>query len=95
MTAYCLLPIQSSLLLYSLALQAIHNLHGAVPFTPVNTVGQLAIAGAVGSHRRHQTDVRPKHAVEHGQLRGDPLHSLAHRDLHATDITAARVTCRI
>lgn len=93
MTTYCQLPIQSSLLLYGLALQAIHNLQGAVPFAPVDTVGQLATVCAVGSHRRHQADVGPHQAVEHGQLGGDPFHALAHRHLHATDITAARVTC--
>lgn len=37
----------------------------------------LAPVHAVG----HQAEVGPYHAVEHGQLGGDPLHTLAHRDL--------------
>lgn len=88
-----LLP--TCLLLYGFALQTVHNLKGAVPFTPVDTISQLAAAWVVGSHRWHQADLRPHHAVEHGQLTGDALHTLAHRDLHATDFTTVRVTCKM
>ncbi len=55
----------------------------------------MATFGVAGSHRRHQADVGSYHAVEHGQLGGDPLNTLAHGDLHATDIVAVRVACGI
>lgn len=83
------------LLLNGLAVQAIHHLQRAVSFSPVDTVGYLATVCVVGSHRGHQHDVRPHHAIELWQLEGDSLHTLAHGDLHATGITAARVTCRM
>lgn len=86
--------LYSSLLLYGLALQAVYNLHRAVSFTPIDTVEHVTTVDAAGSHRRHKADVRSHHAVVHGQLGGDPLHTLVYGDLHAVDITAARVPCR-
>lgn len=83
-----------SLLLYGLALQAVHNFYGAVSFAPVDPVGHQATVGAVWSHWRHQSDLGSHHAVEHGQLSCDALHTLAYRKLHAADVAAARITCR-
>ena len=77
MTPFSQICMQSSLLFYGLALETIHDLQRAVSFTPVDTVGQLAAATA-GDHRRDQADMGPHQAVEHGQLRGDTLHTLAH-----------------
>lgn len=82
----------SSLLLHSLALETIHNLQGAVPLTPVDTVGQLAAFRAAHSHSGHQVDLGPHRAVEHGQQGGDSLHALVDGDLQPSGVTAARVT---
>lgn len=81
------------LLFHRLSLQAIHYLDGAVPFAPVDGLGGLGLFRAAGGHLGRQAEVGPDHAVVDGQLGGDALHTLTHRDLHSTHIGTARVPC--
>lgn len=84
----------SFLLFHGLSLQSVHYLDGAVSFAPVDRLGDLGGLRATGGHLRHEADVRPHHAIVHGQLGGDALHTLEHRDIHSADVTAATVSCR-